>query len=389
MKKNQTKMHKETLLTLVILAVLTACRNATDTASFQNTISAEKIEIADEAYTQNIMESVSFIPLEETPECLLGDVRKLQKTGQEFFVMAEGSDRMPGIFRFTLEGKLKNKIGRAGNARDEYLRIGSFFVWEEKVFIADVYKKKILVYSTDGVFIESFDCEKDITFIHDMMVIGNDKALFSYNINFSESNALYKMVDLNSFKTLHTLTTRFKATGSSPYSLKEMGCMEKDVLLTSPFENMVYKLDSVNFTLEKYLAIEIWGDIPTGKSDDFDEANAIVEEAGVQQLYGFFVSENKILINSLQGSILWHTDSGKGMLLEDGVDLDDIKVFPFFPLSVAYSDKDGFYSIFTAEGFISIIKDIGDSGEGTAPSEEFVNTIQGQNNPVIVWYKMK
>ena len=165
--------------------------------------------------------------------------------------------------------------------------------------------------------------------------------------------------------------------------------MGKDVLLTSPFENMVYKLDSVNFTLEKYLAIEIWGDIPTGKSDDFDETNAIVEEAGVQQLYGFFVSENKILINSLQGSILWHSDSGKGMLLEDGVDLDDIKVFPFFPLSVAYSDKDGFYSIFTAEGFISIIKDIGDSGEGTAPSEEFVNTIQGQNNPVIVWYKMK
>lgn len=381
-------MNKIILLAFSTLFLFVACNFRAGNEQSLTVISEKDVAVND-TLIQNIIDTLSIIPLEETPECLLGNIKKVQKANNEFFVMAEGSNRLSAIYRFSSDGKFLNRIGRLGNARNEYLKIGSFFVLNEKVYIADLNKNKILIYNIDGEFIDSNESNENIKFLHDMQAIDNDMALFSYNINFSDNDALFEVVDLNSFKVLKTITTTYKADGSFPYSLKEFAYDGENILLSLPFDNNVYKMNKRNFTIEKVMSLGLWGDIPSFNTNDFEEMQETMEEAGTSLLYGLFVSGNKILLNSIQGSILWHKDSGKGLYLENEIDLNKMKRFPFLPLSVCYSDIEGFYSVFSADSFTSIVQEKElEKKEGVRP-QTTINTISDNKNPVIVKYILK
>ena len=263
-------MNKIILLAFSTLFLFVACNFRAGNEQSLTVISEKDVAVND-TLIQNIIDTLSIIPLEETPECLLGNIKKVQKANNEFFVMAEGSNRLSAIYRFSSDGKFLNRIGRLGNARNEYIRIGAFFVLNEKVYIADLNKNKILIYNVKGEFIDSNDSNENVKFLHDMLAIDEDMALFSYNINFSENNALFEVVDLNSFKILKTITTAYKAEGSFPYSLKEMGCDGDNVLLSLPFDNNVYKMDKGSFAIEKVLSLGLWGDTPSFDFNDFEE----------------------------------------------------------------------------------------------------------------------
>lgn len=382
-------MNRKTLLALTTMFVFVACNFKPDSEQSLIVVSEKDVTSVKDTLIQDIIDSISIIPLEETPECLLGNIGKIQKVNDEFFVMAEGSNRLPMIYRFSHDGRFLNRIGRLGNARDEYVRIGNFFVLDEKVYVTDLNKNKFLIYNVKGEFIDSHDGNENVKFLHDMLALDNDRAVFSYNINFSENNALYEVVDLKSFEVLNTIPTTYKAEGSFPYSLKEMGHDGDHVLLSLPFDNNVYEMNKDNFTIEKVLSLGLWGDIPSFDSDDFEEIQEAMEETDINLLCGFFVSGHKILLNSIQGSVLWYRDSGKGLYLENGMDLSKTKRFPFLPLSVCYSDAEGFYSVFSAEIFRSMIQEKGLMNQEETRSQTVTRPIGENKNPVIVKYILK
>lgn len=381
-------MKRIILLSLTILFVFESCNYNSDNEK-PFVVSKNDVIPVNDTLIHDLVDSISIIPLEETPECLLGNIRKIQKDNNEYFVMSEGGNRLSELYRFSHDGRFLNKIGRLGNARSEYVRLGTFFVHNEKVYISDLNKNRIVIYNVNGDFIDSNENNENVKFLHDILVIDNRRALLSYNINFSDNDVLFEVVDLETFKNLHTITTKYKAEGSFPFSLKEIGCNGENIMLSLPFDNTIYEMNPKDYSLRKKFSLELWGDIPSFESSDFEEIQTSLEKSRTNMLNGFFFSDNKVLINSMQGSVLWYTDSRKGMFLKNGIDLRKMKHFPFFPLSVCYSDKEGFYSVFSSEDFMAMINktktEVNKGGSQLSENE----AIREGKNPIIVKYILK
>ena len=382
-------MKKLSFITLIIFFAFGSCNYNSDKKQSLVVISEKDVTHINDTLIYEIIDSISIIPLDETPECLLGDIRKIQKNNNEYYIMSEGSNRLSEIYRFSHDGRFLNKIGRLGNARSEYIRIGSFFVYDEKVYVADLNKNRIVIYNIDGKFIDSYKDNENIKFLHEMFAIDDDRALFSYNINFSDDGILYEIIDLKNFKSLHTIPTNYKAEGCFPFSQKEIGIKGKSTMITLPFDNTIYEMNKDNYSLDKRYSLGLFGKIPSFDSNDYEEVLTAFEESETNILCGFYVSNDKILFNSTKGSVLWYTDSNKGIFLNNGFDLRKTKHFPFFPLSVCYSDEEGFYSIFTSEEFLSMLpENILEKENGIRRLTE-IDKIRENKNSVIVKYILK
>lgn len=102
----------------------------------------------------------------------------------------------------------------------------------------------------------------------------------------------------------------------------------------------IYRLNRDDYTLNDELHVDVWGNLPKLQTSDFPEAETAVEESGTGKLYGFFVSGDILILNSLGSSVLWNKDIGKGLCVKNGTSINDAVCFPFFPLSITYSDED-------------------------------------------------
>lgn len=382
-------MKKSSFITLIIIIAFWSCNYNSEKKQSLFVISEKDVTYINDTLIHEIIDSISIIPLEETPECLLGDIRKIQKNNNEYYIMSEGSNRLSEIYRFSHDGRLLNKIGRLGNARSEYIRIGTFFVYDEKVYVADLNKNRIVIYNVDGKYIDCYEGNENIKFLHDMFSIGNNRAIFSYNINFSNDGILYEIIDLKNLTSLHTIPTKYKAEGSFPFIQKEIGIKDESTMLTLPFDNTIYEMNKDNYNLDKRYSLGLFGKIPSFDTNDYEEVLTALEEAETNILCGFYVSNNILLFNSTKGSVLWNTDSNKGLFLNNGFDLRKMKHFPFFPLSVCYSDEEGFYSIFTSEEFLSMLpENILENEKGIRRLIE-INKIRENKNSIIVKYILK
>ena len=380
-------MENKYLITIILLALFSSCKHKDK--GIPTIISDNNIEYVKDNVLHNLFDSITFIPLQENPECLLGDIHKIQKVNNEYFVMATGSNRFPRVYRFNQDGIFLNNIGQIGNANSEYMRIGSFIVVDNLVYIADLDKKRMLIFDINGNFISAKDGTDNFPFLHDMEIVDDSKALFSYNINFSNSGILYEVVDLQSFEKLHAIKTNYVAKGSIPYGLKTIGKDGNKILLSFPIENTIYEMDTNSYALQTAINVELWGDIPQHESNDIDEVYNVIEKTGTKLIRSFFVSEDKILINSLEGSVVWNKIQKKGNYIANGSDLNIMQCFPFFPLSVIYADNDGFYITMAADRFNYIVQEIHSSEKALMPSIGIVNQMINKTNPIIVKYKFK
>jgi len=99
-----------------------------------------------------IAESIEYIPLETTNECLLGGISNIIVTPNDFFVYVyEGL-----CYRFNREGKFLNIIGKIGNGPGECMRTrdATLDTVNQWVYILDY--NKIIKYDYVGNFQETF-----------------------------------------------------------------------------------------------------------------------------------------------------------------------------------------------------------------------------------------
>lgn len=103
-----------------------------------------------------IAKSINYIPLETTPECLIGDISNAIITTTDIFVYVYENI----CYRFNRQGKFINTIGRIGNGPGECLRTRDIAVdtINKWVYILDY--DKILKFDYGGKFIKSFRPEE-------------------------------------------------------------------------------------------------------------------------------------------------------------------------------------------------------------------------------------
>ena len=112
-----------------------------------------------------IADSVSFFEVEENDSCLIGStILNLCIDNGEMYIFDK---KTLSIFRYTLDGKLINKISRRGLGPGEYQNIDDFYVKDSIVYIKQYIN--IYQYTLNGDFIKK-DIIKDPQFIEDFVV---------------------------------------------------------------------------------------------------------------------------------------------------------------------------------------------------------------------------
>lgn len=101
----------------------------------------------------DFFDTTLIVPLEVTPNSLIGEVSKVITTKDHVYVL----DRTiaEALFIFDYQGRIIHSFSRTGDGPGEYLRITNFFISkdEKTIFITDLSLGKILAFDQKGNFL--------------------------------------------------------------------------------------------------------------------------------------------------------------------------------------------------------------------------------------------
>ena len=97
-------------LAMAMLPLFFSCHTMTDCKDAVTVVAESNTETLSDSMAQNVIESVAFIPLEASEECVLGNVRKIQVYNDDVYVMADGKQQLCELYRFNSKGRLLNKV---------------------------------------------------------------------------------------------------------------------------------------------------------------------------------------------------------------------------------------------------------------------------------------
>lgn len=95
-----------------------------------------------------VAKSVYLLALESDEEHLVGSMADMIVT-EDSYVIIDGQNG--NIFRYTLDGRFANRIGRRGNGPEEYVHINDVQYKDSSLYVFSV-PSKILRYSMDEPF---------------------------------------------------------------------------------------------------------------------------------------------------------------------------------------------------------------------------------------------
>ncbi len=200
------QINKSTLflkcLILVFVLISNGCQSKSNNPNLDNPLEKQVVQ-KDEFFSIDVPEllkhkqkvnvseiatSIEYIPLETTPNSLLGRISDAVITKDYIFIKHRGS---PLLTQFSRDGKYIRKIGIEGRGPKEYARMRKFSIDEqnELIYIHTNWTRKILTFTFDGDYVKSIDLKgNDIfccTWSHDSALvsfqepnIGNEKYVF-------------------------------------------------------------------------------------------------------------------------------------------------------------------------------------------------------------------
>lgn len=159
---------------LFLLLILTACKH--DPPKQPDFFSNNPVHIIPlpeptSFKIENIIDSVTCIPLETNMECLLANIYKIEAYKNKFYII---DDRGEAIFIFNSKGKFLSKINHKGKGPKEYVKITdiSFDPLSQKLIASDCFSKKIFIYTPDGNLEKVLRINFNLSYI---MGLGYDK----------------------------------------------------------------------------------------------------------------------------------------------------------------------------------------------------------------------
>lgn len=118
-------------------------------------IDLEKMEMSD-AGLNEFVESIEYIPLETTDECVIGD-RVMFDTDETHIIVRDQYCKT--VYLFDRKGRFIRTIGRQGNGPEEYNEIGWMFLESDQIILSCV--DRVLFFGKDGKFIKKVSTLRD------------------------------------------------------------------------------------------------------------------------------------------------------------------------------------------------------------------------------------
>jgi len=301
-------MSKGILLTLLIVAIgLTGC-NTSGVSSNADVATVEIVRCDDNVTAQfdSLFQYKNHIILETTEESLMGSINKVVFDKDTIFVL-NGNSR---ISVFDKTGKYIRTLSKIGRGPGEYLKLYDFDVFENIVYCLD--GPNIHKYDTSGNYIETNKLENSsegICLLKSGIALNN--AFGSANDNTKE-NYSYTFIPRNG-ETYNALRYNPTLTGRSFTISNQVGKFSKfneDVMVYFPFNDTVYKVDSVSGDIKPFMNIMI-GDRNIDESTSAEEVERLLKSDVPRNFSSVYKIGNKILFKYLD-------DFPKTVLIETG-----------------------------------------------------------------------
>jgi hypothetical protein len=141
------------------------------------TIASQMSEITLRDFTDTVI----YVPLEANSNSMLGKIKELELTDKYIFV-----NDFSKVLQFDRNGKFIRQVGSNGKGPNEYLKVSTFTVSNEKqqVFIKPHYTHNLIIFDFDGNVITSIDdyfekyCNKLFFIEPDIIVYSNVEVFF-------------------------------------------------------------------------------------------------------------------------------------------------------------------------------------------------------------------
>lgn len=159
------------LFVLLIMILICGCDKSSKMQDDVQVISL--IDLSENALNMSeFIDSTKYIRLETTPDNLIGEVSQLIPLKDKLMVVDKTFTQ--SIYFFTNTGKYLYSINHRGVAPDEYIKIASVAVdpQNDRLFIYDAKQGKVLLYTMEGTYLDSF---QPSFFFTDIAYVGDQK----------------------------------------------------------------------------------------------------------------------------------------------------------------------------------------------------------------------
>lgn len=268
---NQKMMVRKILLLAFLLGILASCgRKTADTIVDNETgihITVEK-DIPEDSRLDlsSFLDSVRFIKLETTPECLIASISDVFFVEDLVIVTAKPSSC---IFIFGRDGKYRYKIDKRGRGPGEYNEIGQslYDADSRTIIIYDGEARKMLFYSLSGEFIREITNFSERTVVRDVINLPDGRFLcytsdyFTNDPRVDPRFAGLWITDSEGryLKTLLTYDTPYPTT-SRYYDSYMCRDGDQNIILSDRISNDLYCFNaSQDDKLSKYITYDIKG----------------------------------------------------------------------------------------------------------------------------------
>ena len=263
-----------------------------------------------------IVDSITFVPLETTEQSLLTSISKVKMHDREYYML---DSKQNIIFVFSKNGDYLRQLNRVGKGEGEYLNIKDFNFFDNHLEVLAL--NRILVFDLDFSYIRSIDLpyithffqrldENNIALYH----LASDYRVSLYNLK--EAKIIYRLEENYSFSRMLPVNP-----WNSPfYSFDDNVCFK------STFTNSIIELSNKEYTITHTFFKKHPFNIkkmPIGESSDFyikefakSKSPYILSGASYPKYsrclvfenknkYNIFTKSNgeKLYFNSLQGDL--------------------------------------------------------------------------------------
>ena len=357
-----------------------------------DTVLVEKV--SDKLYMEPLIEEAYYVPLETTDESLFAYNRKTIVYKDRIYVLDDVLAR--AVFIFDMNGKFLRKIGRIGGAPDEFAYLGGMAVDEknDRLVLLDGMKRKLMYFTLDGDYIKNSDI--NINFCGQMEILpsGNMVAAVSknsMNVHLGELDD-YRIFQSDSLGNIVKAGFKRDDNKKLPIAYESMFRSGKDIVYHPPFLNALYTIgdDAIS---ERYV-VE-YKDYPPINQEEFLDLPNLKRmrefERRIVFLSGAALAENNThLYFSTEGKDRFYTIYDKyAKKLFSARDLHFRSGLIIAPTPM-YAYGDYFIGQATAELIIAMREFLKREGRPVPPQyQELFNNIREDDNPVLVFFKLK
>ena len=167
-------MNRNIFVVSLALVALSSCRQVTGNfdrlgisdhyqSDKSSKINLSDLKVGSVALYSDFFSSVKYVPLEATPNSLIGEISKLMVSKDGDYIVF--SDRDKTVLRFSSEGKFLNNIGHVGHGSNEYVwpSCVAYDEFRNQVIVFDGARCDLMFYTVEGELLNKIRMPKSIS----------------------------------------------------------------------------------------------------------------------------------------------------------------------------------------------------------------------------------